>query len=157
MARATTSLPVPLSPVMTTLAFEEATRRTRSKTFRMAGPEPITSVPGASAARRRRSTWTSRSVSFFSSARSSTSRRRGTSSGFSMKSYAPSLIACTAVWMVPRPVRRTTAESGSSARSARRRKSPSMLGITRSVRMTSGWRSMARRRASCPSPAVWTS
>jgi hypothetical protein len=86
MARATTSLPVPLSPAMTTLAFEGATRFTRSKTRCMAGPEPIMSVPGASAAMRRRSSWTSRIVSFFSRARSRTMRSRGTSSGFSMKS-----------------------------------------------------------------------
>ena len=86
IARATISLPVPLSPLMTTLAFEGATFFTSSKTRCIAGPEPIMSVPGARAARRRRSSCTSRIVSFFSRARSSTSRRRGTSSGFSMKS-----------------------------------------------------------------------
>ena len=157
MARATTSLPVPLSPLMTTLAVEGETFFTSSKTFCMAGPEPIMSVPGASAASRRRRSCTSRMVSFFSSARSSTIRSRGTSSGFSMKSKAPSRMAWTAVWMVPRPVRSTTGHSGSSARRARSSQSPSMLGMTRSVRMTSGCHSMARRSASVPSLAVWTS
>ncbi len=85
-ARATTSLPVPLSPVSTTLALAGATFFTSSNTRCMAGPEPIMSVPGASAARRLRRSCTSRIVSFFSSARSSTTRSRDTSSGFSMKS-----------------------------------------------------------------------
>ncbi len=84
-------------------------------------------------------------------------RSRGTSSGFSMKSNAPSRMACTAVWIVPRPVSNTTGQSGSSPRSARRSHSPSMLGMTRSVRMTSGCHSIARRSASVPSLAVCTS
>ena len=46
MARATTSLPVPLSPVMSTVASVGATISISSVTFFMAGLLPIISVPG---------------------------------------------------------------------------------------------------------------
>ena len=80
------AIPVALVAALLTLAFAGATFFTSSKTRDIAGPEPIMSVPGASSARRRRSSWTSRSVSFFSRARSRTTRSREISSGFSMKS-----------------------------------------------------------------------
>ena len=47
-------------------------------------------------------------------------------------------MASTAASMVPRPVRRTTGQSGSSSFSARSSHSPSVSGIARSERTTSG-------------------
>ena len=47
MARATTSLPVPLSPVISTVASVGATISISSVTFLIAGLLPISSVPGS--------------------------------------------------------------------------------------------------------------
>ena len=44
MARATSSLPTPLSPVMRTLASERATRSTSAFSSMIAGLEPIRSM-----------------------------------------------------------------------------------------------------------------
>ena len=58
MARATTSLPVPLSPVISTVASVGATISISSHTFFMAGALPISSVEGDTSCRfsRRRTT-----------------------------------------------------------------------------------------------------
>ena len=85
MARATISLPVPLSPEMATLALEGATRSMSSNTRRMGPDWPMNSVE-PSCLRRRRSPCTSRMVSFFSSARSMQTFSRAVSSGLTMKS-----------------------------------------------------------------------
>src|SRR5881394_3222021 len=156
MARATISLPVPLWPVMTTLALDGATFSTRSITLRIAGEAPTIPTPAESIwPRRRRRTCISCSVRFFSSARWRMTLRRAGSSGFSTKSKTPSRTASTAASMVPLPVMITTGVSGCSSRSARTSASPSSLGITRSLMITSGWDSAAILSAPCPS-AVWS-
>ncbi len=104
MCRASSSLPVPLSPRMSTFAVEGAACAAISIVCRSAGDEPtmfLFRLVVRSAATSRRS------VRF-----SATNRCRSAAlrtdltictrlSGFSTKSYAPSRIAWTAVSMVP--------------------------------------------------------
>ena len=85
MLRATISLPVPDSPVMATLALAGATFSISSNTRRIALEAPMKSVAPICFSLRR-STCTSRRVSFFSRARSMQTLSRAGSTGFSMKS-----------------------------------------------------------------------
>ena len=94
MARATSSLPTPLSPVISTVALVGAARRIASITFFRCGLSPTIWCR----------TSTTRLSDRFSSAsrlRSSELRivtsTRSLASGFSMKSNAPSFVASTAV------------------------------------------------------------
>ena len=82
---ATTSLPVPDSPLMETDALEGATFSMSSKTLRITGAWPMKSVP-PSCLSRLRSPCTSRSVSRRSSAREMQTFSLAVSRGFSMKS-----------------------------------------------------------------------
>ena len=68
MARATTSFPVPLSPVISTVASVGATISISSTTFFMAGLLPISSVLGKTSWRFSRSRTTSRRARLCSSA-----------------------------------------------------------------------------------------
>ena len=151
MARATISLPVPLCPVITTLALEGATFSTSSIARRMGGELPTNPTPASTCPRRRRSTCISCKVAFFSSARWRMTLRRAGSRGFSTKSKTPSRTASTAASMVPLPVMMTTGVSVCSSRSARTSASPSSFGITRSLMITSGCISAAIFRAAWPS------
>ena len=123
-------------------------------TPRIAGDWPTKPDPCCVSARR--SAATSWRVRFFSCARSMIIRRRWGSMGFSTKSYAPCRMASTAASIVPRPVRRITGTSGASSRRARSSHSPSMLGMTRSLTMTSKWLVEASSRAWWPSQASST-
>ena len=82
-ARATTSLPVPLSPVIATLAREGATFSTRSRTCRICGDWPMKSEFPSCLSRRLRVT-ISRSASMRWSACATTTRSLAGSIGFSM-------------------------------------------------------------------------
>ena len=157
MARATISFPVPDWPPMTTLTLLGATFSTRSITRRIAGDCPMSPTPASTCPRRRRSTCISCSVSRFSSARCRITFSRAGSSGFSTKSKTPSRTASTAASIVPSPVMMITGVSGDSSRSARVSASPSSFGITRSLMITSGWRSTVSFKASCPSLVCSTS
>ena len=135
--RATSSLPVPLSPVINTVVLMGATLLTISSTCRMAGLLP-TIVPlgrtDSSSLRRMRF---SRARACFSSAFwivfSKTARRKG----FVMKSYAPSFMASTADSTVPYAVSITTSISGHCFLISRSSEWPLMPGIRRSVNTTS--------------------
>ena len=107
--RATSSLPVPLSPVMSTETFEGAICSISRKISRMALELP-TSAPSTPVSRsRRRATSSSISVSRCRVALARIVRSRVASTGFCRKSYAPSFIASTASSMDPIAVSTTTA------------------------------------------------
>ena len=154
--RATSSFPVPLSPVISTGAGVGAASSTRRYTSCIALLVP-TSLPTPHTCRtRRRRSVTSRTASAFSAALGMSILSRATSTGFVRKSYAPSFMAATAVSMLPCPVRRMTAAKGNSSCRALRRASPSRRGMMRSVITTEGRAVRARSRASSPSAASST-
>jgi len=93
IARAISSLPVPLSPVISTRLRVGATLAIWRRRSCMAGVLPSSSQR-ASTARRR--SWTSRHILRRSSALRAVTITRLRSSGFSMKSNAPSRVAATA-------------------------------------------------------------
>ena len=100
IARATSSLPVPFSPRISTRAFEGATFSIRSITCLTPLLEPTISYSACTTARSRRfSLASSTCCRAFRSVRST----RSVSRGFSRKSYAPCWVASTAVWIVPCP------------------------------------------------------
>ena len=101
MARATSSLPVPRSPVTSTLAALLAARPICSTSFLMAGLSP-TSSPVAPAARRR--SRASASARVRRKAVSTAMSRASVLSGFSRKFRAPTRTARTAVSMVACPL-----------------------------------------------------
>ena len=111
ISRASTSLPVPFSPVIRTVASVGAILST---VFRMAAialelPQNIGLSPaGASAFR------SSRPIAFraLSRAAVSTSMSLSLSQGFTMKSKAPRFIPSTASWMSAYAVNNTTSTSG---------------------------------------------
>gem|GEM_PF-2115449 len=146
IASATSSLPTPDSPVMSTLAFVGATRRTRSNMRLMAGVFP-TMVDV------RRCDSTSSSSSSLRRASSRRSRARLTSmdrwsrlTGFVMKSYAPLRIASTASSTVPCPVSTMTGTDGYLDATCLKSSPPESPGMRRSV-MT---------RSTSPRSAAWT-
>ena len=152
--RATASLPVPLSPVIRTVASVRATRSAISRTRSMAG-ETLTTSRSTPVARIRRSRTSAvrrcRSRAF-STARRSCSRWNG----FPMKSYAPSFIASTAVSTFPNAVMTSTGTSRDAFRIRRSTSIPEIPGILRSVitRSNFPWEKMAN--PSVPSEAAST-
>jgi len=99
-SRAATSLPTPGPPVTSTRLPVEATRFRVARTVLIAPEVPVRSVSRPSVARRLATSRRNLSVSV---ARSTISRRRSASNGFSMKSAAPRRIAATAVSRLPWP------------------------------------------------------
>ena len=97
-ARATSSLPVPLSPVISTVAGVGAARSMVSRSLRIAGESPISSSGWW------RSSLFSRCRRQASMALRSETRTRSRCSGFSKKSYAPRFAASTAVPTSPWPL-----------------------------------------------------
>ncbi len=147
MARATSSLPVPDSPVISTVALVGAARATASWTSPRAGEEPIIRLlPSVDILRVRFSSRSRRC----SMALRRTSSTRSRSSGFSMKSNAPSRVASTAVAIVPCPEIITTGRSGSLSRSLPSTSRPSMRGILMSSSTTSGRSASTTDSASGP-------
>ncbi len=153
--RATASFPVPLSPVIRTVASVAATRSATSRTFFIAAEAHTMSRPiplalalssRTSAARRRRSR-------AFSTARRSWSRWNG----FPMKSYAPSFIAVTAVSTFPNAVITRTGTSGDFPRTRRSTSMPEMPGILTSVTTRSKGPAAKASSPSFPSEAAVTS
>jgi hypothetical protein len=113
MAAATSSLPVPDSPVISTRASVGATRSISSRTASIAAlrPPSRSSPPAPRAARgSARAPGAAPAPSAASAA-----RPRGVS-GFSMKWKAPSLVARTASESVARPLIMTTGSSGAASR-----------------------------------------
>jgi hypothetical protein len=74
IARAASSLPVPVSPVTSTVASPSATRAMRRRTSRMGALSPISAGASRCAPRRSRSAWFSRTSSWRSMARRTASR-----------------------------------------------------------------------------------
>src|SRR5690606_5026850 len=136
MARATSSLPVPLSPSRRMVALEAAAWRTVSMAERKAGELPTRPPTLESWATFSRSRRFSSRRRYFSSAfltvRTSWCRR----SGLVRKSSAPSFMASTAASTVPYAVISTTSTCGAMALAARSRATPDMPGIIRSVTTT---------------------
>ncbi len=153
-ARATSSLPVPLSPRMRTRAGVGATSLICSRMAWMAAESPtMTRRP------RSRSRWTLNSLASERTRKAlrTASTTRSREHGFSRKSKAPSRVASTAVAMVPWPEIMITGHCVSRARRRRRVSRPSMPGkrtsrITRSMRSRS-----ASASASSPFSASATS
>ena len=98
ISQATSSLPVPLSPVISTVACAGAALAIASRTPFIAFDSPTSRRLASTWCRRRRFSWRSRLRSM---ALRRAVRTRSDSSGFSRKSYAPFWIASTAVGMSP--------------------------------------------------------
>ncbi len=156
MARATSSLPVPFSPVMRTRPLVGAVFDSLSKTGCIALELPSIAKPArpvptlaCSSAFSRRS-WAM--LRAFLIVRSSFS----VLSGFSMKSCAPSLVAVTAVSMLALPLIMSTTTCGWVLRTSARTCKPSISGImtSSSTRSTSLSASLASPMG--PEPATST-
>jgi hypothetical protein len=128
MDRATSSLPVPVSPVTSTVAWVGPTRSTRSRTRARPGLEPTISPTARLRTSRRRRAF-SRTSSTLSVARATTERTWAGTKGLVMKSKAPRRMASTASSTVAKAVSRTTGSAGSLSRTWSRRSSPSPSGI----------------------------
>ena len=101
IARATSSLPVPLSPVISTVELVGAIARTISNIEAIACETPITrSRPKAWPTSRLSRRFSSRRLRLASASRT-TMRSSSTSKGFRMYASAPSLRAATAISVVP--------------------------------------------------------
>ncbi len=145
-ASATSSLPVPVSPVIRTVDGEGARRWIRCRTASM--PEDCRTRPHDAASEKGpRNSCRARSAC--PSPLATISRTLVLSNGLVRKSSAPCLIASTAASIVPCAVRRITGISGKPSFRRRRRARPSIPGILRSVMTRSG--SWARTRSSASS------
>ncbi len=152
-ARATSSLPVPFSPVISRRAGVGATFSIRSITCWMAKDDPTISWRCSTAALRAR---TSRSSTTCCRAFLSVSSTRWLSSGFSRKSCAPSCVASTAVAIVPCPEIITTSACASVSRSRLNTASPSIPAILTSSSTRCGLNSAYAPSASGPELASAT-
>ena len=125
--RATTSFPVPGSPVINTLASEGPTRAISSITGFMAGASAIRlGRPSVRSSRFSASSrWPRFSAVLSSICVRTMASRRGLSQGFWMKSRAPRRMASTATSTVPHAVITTTGTVESSARMRASRSRPS--------------------------------
>ena len=132
MARATSSLPVPLSPMIRTVLSVLATRPIILKTSIMRSELPISrlvEVLALSTGSMARVSWTR---SRFSTAFRTTWRNRSTWNGLGMKSKAPERMASMVTSLLVKAVTTTTS--------------------------TSGWRALTSRTSSMPlMPPIWTS
>ncbi len=156
IARAKSSLPVPLSPSSRTVASVAATRSVSARTARIAADSPTIggSVRDCASAKSR----DCRERARRSIARATRRRSRSGSTGLVMKSSAPCFMASTAVSMEPNAVMTITGSVGSSAIAASRTAMPSAPGSRRSVRTRSA-RSPPRSRSTAwaplPTPETW--
>ncbi len=152
-ARATSSLPTPLSPQMSTVALVGAA-------FTIA---PFTAPrPTLSPTIWWRFSWSFRNVRFSvrrrreSTALRTSTSTRSVSSGFSRKSNAPSRVASTAVVMVPCPDITTIGVTSVRCVSRWSTSRPSMPGILMSRNTRSGASRSTRATPSSPVAAVMT-
>ena len=152
------SLPVPLSPVMRTPAFVGATFSISWKTFRIAADPPIISYFSS------RSCETSASARrLFSWARTfaTLTRTRSRLSGFSKKSLAPSLMACTASLTLACPLMTMIGvwRMTSSLRMRSMASSPLISGsFTSKIARSTGVSGLARMASACSAvsaPRTW--
>ncbi len=150
------SLPVPLSPWISTVAELFATWVTRVIMRRHAGLTPM----AAPCARRASSRCCSALFSWMSARRSSAFRMTRTSwarwNGFVRKSTAPSFIARTASSTVPKAVSMITSRSGLIVLTSRSSSRPLRPGILRSESTRSMPPPRNRSIAACPSGASTT-
>ncbi len=156
--RATSSLPVPGSPVMRMRASVGATRATVALMRAIAGLSPTIGVRSARASSRttsRRRLFSTWSCPRESAPRTETSSRLR-SGGFSRKSTAPSCVASTAVSTVPWPEIITTGMPTSASWRALRTSMPSRFGILMSSSSRSTPPACAFASASSPSTASRT-
>ncbi len=134
--RATSSLPVPLSPMISTVLLVSATSLIFSNSSRIAGHWPtMLSMPCRSRSCRCRSA-ISTAIDRFSSARSMRCLSSLRLIGLERKSKAPCLSASTAASTLPTPETMMTAACGACFRASRSNSMPSVRGIFRSVTMT---------------------
>ena len=140
MARATRSLPVPVSPNSKTSASTCEMRWTMEARRCRAGVRPTRRGPGAAcwASSSALSCRFSRLRRRLSMPRRTISTRRSPAKGFSRKSQAPSRMASTAVEISPWPVISMTGRSGSRACTSRSSAMPSIPGMRISLTMTPG-------------------
>ena len=154
IVRATSSLPTPLSPVISTVALVGAARPTAAMICFSPLLSPII--------------WCRTSTAFFSVRTSSRSCRessafcrltstRSLANGFSMKSKAPFLVASTAVLIVPCPDTTTTGSASFMLRSRSSTSMPSMPGILTSSSTRSGASRSASASPSWPVAAPMNS
>ena len=146
--RATSSLPVPVSPWISTSTELAASPESTSRSCRMLGARPITSRSMAS----RCASWLRKSRTSSTRRRLSSARRTALTScsgvkGFWMKSCAPSFIACTAMEISPWPVISTTGSSGSVRMISWRKAMPSICGKRMSLTTTPRKSRPSRARA----------
>ena len=111
-ARATSSFPLPLSPVTRTVASVGATRATRSKTRCIGALSPTKPSKPSRASRSWRSRRTSSSRRDCLSARSSERASWSGANGLVRKSKAPARRVAIAVSMLPKPVTTITGVRG---------------------------------------------
>ena len=139
-ASAASSLPVPLSPVMKTVAIDCATDLILAWTRAIASDDPMKPPKGCAASSGWRGTkgalrrCTGRPDSAFSTA----PRKRASSKGFTRNSCAPARIASTALLIDPLAVMTITFVSGRSDSMSCISSSPSRSGSTRSSSTTRG-------------------
>ena len=154
MSDAATSFPVPDSPVMSTRASVGAMRAIISCTCSTAGLRPTISSPSPSS---------SSSTRLISRAcRSSSAEARVSStasgvSGFSMKWYAPSLVALTASPSEARPLIMITGRCGAASRRRGSASSPVSPSMYRSISTASGSSpcTSASAARALPASRVW--
>src|SRR5713226_2262022 len=156
MARATSSLPVPLSPWTSTVAELSATCCTSIINRRKAGLVPIMLPCRSRSSRRfcRARFWAMRSRR--SRACRTTLVSWASWNGLVRKSVAPSFIARTASSTVPKAVSRITSTSGATALASRSSSRPVSPGILRSESTRSTPPACSRSSAARPSGASTT-
>src|SRR3954469_2197474 len=148
IALATSSLPVPDSPVISPRASDGATRAIICRTAFIAALVPTICPPKPSSALSCRAT---RRVCRSSRADDTASSTPSGVSGFSRKLKAPSFVAFTASARPARPLIMITGKSGATSRSRASVAMPSSSpGIIRSSSATSGSPSVTRATASTP-------
>ena len=154
ISRATSSLPVPLSPRMSTVALVGAARATSARSRFIGSLSPRRTD---STSTRRLSSWFSARRRLPDSALRTETRTRSRWSGFSRKSTAPRRVHSMAVAMSPCPEIMSTGGAPSRATMRSRVSRPSRPGILMSRSTAAAGDSSSASRAARPSPTVATS
>jgi len=155
--RATSSLPVPLAPRISTVMSVSDTCSRMSRTSRILGVSPASSSISLSVRARLRSCSTSILRARFSRAFWKAISSSSASKGLRRKSLAPSRMASTMVRACPWPESMITGTWDARFLSSRRVSRPSMPGSTTSRVIRSGFASSRMRRASSPPATADTS
>ena len=159
MARATTSLPAPLSPSMRTVVESLPERREASaRTCSIPADRPTSAASACPPPRRSSvSAWICRRVRAVVRARSTAASSAWKGNGFTRKSMAPCFMASTAMSTVLCADIMSTASSGDRPSALCSVTRPSMPGSLTSSRTRSGDWAARTSRASSPDSAVSTS